>query len=79
MSKETANLIWKRFLPYYFETNDQDKLNKLTDKIRLLTFVRILRHIVRLNKRDNLDVDKEINYCIDEIHRLLNKVDTLVF
>lgn len=79
MNKKTANLIWDCFLPYYFETNDQNELNKLTDKIRLLTFVRILRHIVRQNKRDNIDVSKEIIYCIDEIHRLLEKVDTLVF
>lgn len=79
MNKQTANLIWDCFLPYYFETNDQNELNKLTDKIRLLTFVRILRHIVRQNKRDNIDVNKEIIYCIDEIHRLLEKVDTLVF
>ena len=79
MNKETANLIWDRFLPYYFETNDQNKLNELTNKIRLLTFVRILRHIVRQNKRDNQDVSKEISYCIDEIHYLLEKVDTLVF
>ena len=79
MNKEVAKLIWDCFLPHYFETNDQDKLNKLTDKIRLLTFVRILRHIVRQSKRDNQDASKEISYCIDEIHRLLDKVDTLVF
>lgn len=79
MNKETANLIWDSFLPYYFETNKQSELDILTDKIRLLTFVRILRHIVRLGKRENKDVSKEVEYSINEIHRLLQKVDNLVF
>lgn len=79
MNKKTANLIWDRFLPHYFDTSNESELLELTDKIRLLTFVRILRHVVRLGKRENIDVSKEIEYSIKEIHRLLNKVDSLVF
>lgn len=79
MNKKTANLIWDRFLPHYFDTSNESEILELTDKIRLLTFVRILRHVVRLGKRENIDVSKEIEYSIKEIHRLLNKVDSLVF
>ena len=79
MNALTANLIWDHFLPMYFETNDKFILDEYTNKIRLLTFVRLLRHIVRLEVRDNVNVDKEKQYCIDEIHKLLTKVNNFVF
>ena len=79
MDSKTANLIWNHFLPLYFETTNAQKLEEYTNKIRLLTFVRLLRHIVRFEVRDNINVNKEKKYCVDEIHRLLNKVNSFIF
>lgn len=76
---ETAKLIWKKFLPLYLDTDDAEKIRETENKVRLLSYTRLMRHTVRRGGADTEAGQKTIRMCAENIGRLLENIDTLEF
>lgn len=75
---KTAVTIWKKFLPLYLCTSDSGRVSEVEEKVKLLSYVRLMRHIVR--RGINTETDKKtVELCKKQISELLNKTDTLTF
>lgn len=76
---DTAKKIWDMFLPLYLQTNDEDKIKEVEDKVKLLSYVRLMRHVLRRNGTENEEGRATVELCRNNISELLKKVDTLTF
>ncbi len=78
MPYETAKYIWSRFLPVYLGTEDKERINEVENKVKLLSYIRYLRHTVRRGGESEED-KKVISLCQSRIEELAGKVETLDF
>ena len=74
ISHDQAKAVYKIFLKEYFETDDEDELKKYTDKIDLISYLRVIKHVSRRDC-DKVKIDK----AVSEIKRLIDGIDTLDF
>lgn len=75
---ETSLLVWEKFIPLYLGTDDETRINDVETKVRLLSYVRLLRHTLRRGVTDEIS-KKTVDLCVSEINNLLGQVDTLDF
>ncbi len=76
---EDAVLIWKKSLPLYLNTNDENKIAEVEKKAMLIGYVRLMRRLIRRNGLDTEQGRKEIDTYKNHILALLDEVDTLLF
>lgn len=76
---ETARLIWAKFLPAYLQTDNAERIREVEDKAKLISYVRLLRHIVRRPTKDTSEGRATVAFCIQNIKELLPTIDTLAF
>jgi len=69
--------LWDLFLPRYLDSNDPAYIAAVEDKIRLLSYARMIRHT--RHWEDGPRKDAAIKVCAEKIHDLLAKVDSLDF
>jgi len=72
ISQEQAREFWKYFMISYFETEDQDKLKEIEEKIDLLAYIRVINHFAKRNLNPEL-----INIAKNKIAELARKLDNL--
>lgn len=72
---ETCCRFWKEFLFRYLGTDDEEKAKETEEKVRLLSYVRQLRHS---SSRSYNNAD-ETNLCVSMITKLSQKINTLEF
>lgn len=77
MPYETACKVWKMFLPMYLQTDDAEKIRTTEEKIKLVSCIRLLHHVVR-RETDSEEARKTIAYCQKEIKELAAKYDSLI-
>ncbi|MCR5733644.1 MAG: STAS domain-containing protein [Lachnospiraceae bacterium] len=77
ISGEMADHIWQKLMEYYFETTDPEILSKLSDKIRLLAYVRFLYIITRPGYKDDELFRMRVEHSKAHIDELLEKVEDL--
>lgn len=77
-SNEITQKLWEDFLPAYLGTNDPERLQEVEQKIKLLAYVRLLRHFARRDP-EHPDSKKAIALTTTEIPELLKKFETLDF
>lgn len=75
---QDAVKIWKMTVTSFFETDDQDKIKDIEDKVRILGYARIIRRCVRKNRIANETGKKEYENAVSNICSLLAHVDSLV-
>lgn len=81
ISAEASERFWEKSLELYFGTTDKAVLAEKADKIRLLSYARLMRRFIRLqlysgsNERDA----KRVEIYKEHLLELLDKVDTLYF
>lgn len=75
---QDAVKIWKMTVASFFETDDQDKIKEIEDKVRILGYARIIRRCVRKNRIANETGKKEYENAVSNICSLLDHVDSLV-
>ena len=75
---QDAVKIWKMTVASFFETNDQDRIKDIEDKVRILGYARIIRRCVRKNRIANETGKKEYENAVSNICSLLDHVDSLV-
>ncbi len=71
--------IWKKFLPLYLETDDADRVTEVENKVRLLSYLRFMRHIIKRGQEKQEEGRKTVDYCKQKIAQLIKEVDTLDF
>lgn len=73
--------IWKKFLPYYLDTQDESKIKEVDDKVQLLSYTRLIRHYLRreLKSGPTEEGTKYIEFGLNKVNELLDKVDSLDF
>lgn len=74
-----ANNIWDRFLPKYLGTDDKAVIQDVEDKTRLLAYVRIIQHIVRRNDHETEEGKKHLDYYVNQVISLTEKIDNFEF
>ena len=77
ISNEMCNTIWNKTLRYYYDTDDEDELNKLSDKIRIAAYVRFLNIICESSLKDGTLGETRIKHAIEHLNELTDRVDSL--
>lgn len=75
---DTAVTVWKKFLPRYLCSDDQAYIDSVEQKVELMSYVRLLRHV----SRRGIETDaarRTVELCTEKINTLINVVDTLEF
>lgn len=78
LSYETAVKFWDIFAACYLGTDDKEKIKKFEDKVRLLSYVRLINHTAKRNA-DTEEGKKAIAYSVEKINELVKVVDSFVF
>lgn len=76
---EVSVPFWRESLRLYLGTDDEDRINEVEEKAKLIGFVRIMRRRIRRNGFDTEEGRKEIENAKAHILELVDKLDTLTF
>lgn len=76
---ETGLEIWRKSLPLYLGTEDEETINAVAEKAMLIGYVRLMRRSIRRSGASGEAYAAEIGVYKDHILRLLDKIDTLTF
>ena len=77
-SYDTAQAFFRFFLKHYLETEDEDKLNEVSQKASLIGYSRLIRKIRKQRKPSEAD-NLLVRRCVERIAELTEKLDTLAF
>ncbi|MBQ1339916.1 MAG: phosphotransferase, partial [Ruminococcus sp.] len=77
-SYRTAQQFFSTFLRSYLDTDDENKLNDVTEKASLLCYIRIIR---KLRKKGSVSEAerKRLEFYIDKLADLTEKIDSLIY
>ena len=79
ISTETAHRIWARSLETYLGTTDPEKLREVEDKASIIGYLRLTRRVITKGMYDTESGKALVKACVDKLHELLAKYDTLDF
>lgn len=74
---DTSIKFWDVFLPFYLGTDNPEEIEKANNKVKLLSYIRLMRHTLRRGLGNEGDGAKTVELCKGKILELLEKVDTL--
>ncbi|MBR5091636.1 MAG: phosphotransferase [Ruminiclostridium sp.] len=76
---ETTKRVWATFIGYYFDTDDEDRIAQLRDKISIAGCIRFL-FLIDLTTDHNTELFRlRIKHTTDRLRTLAYKTDTLLF
>ncbi|MBQ3918478.1 MAG: phosphotransferase [Oscillospiraceae bacterium] len=75
---ETSAMIWDRFIGYYFDTEDEDLISKIRDKVRIAGCIRFLFLQKTFSQGDAL-YDTRVKHTIEHLEDLLTRTDSLLY
>ena len=75
---ETAKTFWAKALAAYLETDDEAALFKAEEKIRIISYARLLSRSIRHRENETEAGKQEFSFWRGELLKLLNKTDTLL-
>lgn len=77
-SYDTSKRFFHSFLKSYLKTEDEDRLQEVTDKVSLIGYSRLIN---KFRKKGTVAEEnkKKIALCLDEISKLTDRLDTLSF
>ena len=76
---ETAKAFWAKTLAAYLETDDAAKLRDAEEKIRIVSYTRLLSRAIRHGECETETGKHEFSLWKGELLELLKKTDTLLF
>ena len=79
ISYETARSFWRKSLSLYLDTADEDRIQNVENKAKIIGFTRIMRRTIRRGGLNTEDGRALIGYCRTVLTELLPQVDTLLF
>lgn len=74
-----SSMFWEKFFPEYLETDDESRIKDTESKVKLLSYIRLMRHTVRRGGNDTEKGRKTIAMCADKISQLAETINTLEF
>ena len=77
-SYDTAQAFFRFFLKHYLGTEDEDRLNEVSEKASLIGYSRMIRKIRKQRKPSEAD-HRLVRLCVDRIAELTEKLDCLSF
>ena len=69
--------IWKKTVARYFDTEDEKVIKDVEDKVRILSYARIIRRCIKKNRIADETGKKEYENAVSNICSLLEHVDSL--
>ncbi|MBQ0110976.1 MAG: anti-sigma factor antagonist [Oscillospiraceae bacterium] len=78
ITAEQSQKVWDVFIKRYLDTDDAARIQDVTQKARLLSDIRIIRHTFRRQGKTDESM-AVINKCTNDITKLLSNIDTLEF
>ncbi|MBQ6559937.1 MAG: anti-sigma factor antagonist [Erysipelotrichaceae bacterium] len=76
---EMGTEIWDKTLRLYFDDKNEEKIQAIADKAKLIGYSRILRRTIRRNGYETEQGKALIDHCKKRIAELLESVDTLLY
>ena len=76
---ETAKNFWTKTLAAYLETKDEAEIRKTEEKIRIVSYTRLLSRSIRRREYETETGSHEFGLWKSELLELLDKTDTLLF
>ena len=76
---ETAKNFWAKTLAAYLETKDEAEIRKTEEKIRIVSYTRLLSRSIRRREYETETGSHEFGLWKSELLELLDKTDTLLF
>ena len=76
---ETCAAFWRRSLELYLDTADEDRLNEVEAKAKIIGLTRLMRREIRRGGLSREDGRKLIEACRSALTELLPGTDSLVF
>ncbi|MBO6052794.1 MAG: ATP-binding protein, partial [Clostridia bacterium] len=76
---ETAGTFWHKSLAAYLGTDSEARIREVEDKARILGYTRLIRRSIRRGRMDSEQGRKEVAFWKENLIRLLEKTDTLLF
>ena len=76
---ETAKTFWTKTLAAYLETDDEAALREAEEKIRIISYARLLSRSIRHRENQTEAGKQEFSFWRGELLKLLEKTDTLLF
>lgn len=70
--------VWDDFIHLYFKEKSEDEINDIMDKVKILGYARLIRHISRRGINDDME-KRALEIAKERIGGLLKKVDSLAF
>lgn len=70
--------IWDKFIKVYLDTEDEEKLAFVTDKVKLVAYLRLFRHMFR-RQEDKSFLAPETAYALEKLKHYIAINDTIVF
>ena len=79
ISYETSREFWQKSLELYMGTKDPAVLEAVENKVKILGLIRVMRRSIRRNDPPSEMFGRVIDYCYNELVRLIPQTDSLVF
>lgn len=79
ITTEQSSYIWKKTLSLYLGTEDEKVLTDVENKVKIISYTRILRRSIRREGRNSEIGACKIGVCLERLNELLPKVDSLSF
>lgn len=79
MPYSLAGEIWQKTIAIYLDTNDRERIAEVEGKVRILSYLRLMRHRIRSGAMETEKGRQDIAYYRAQLEALLEKYDTLTF
>lgn len=77
-SYETSIKFFRYFMKYYLETDDEERINEVTEKAAVICYTRMIRKLYKKGKPSE-DEQKKIKHYTEKLKELTDRISTLVF
>lgn len=77
-SYDTAQAFFRLFLKHYLGTEDEARLNEVTEKASLIGCSRLIRKIRKQREPSGADL-RQVRRCVEKIAELTERIDSLSF
>ena len=74
-----AKEIWRKTIAIYLETDDESRIAEVENKVRIVSYLRLMRHRIRSGGMETEKGKQDVAYYRAQLETLLKHTDTLTF
>ncbi len=76
---ETSKEFWRRSLAIYLGTDDENRIDEVDQKARIIGYARMIRYVIKHKKENDPSRTEYVKLWKDRLLECLDNVDTLLF